>query len=123
MEGEGFTVAEAGEIIGVSKRQVFRLISEGKLATILVPGRFGMERRVLRIPNELLKPLKETPQPHDIGSDMSGGLALIKHLTEENLRLAGQLGAAQERIRGLEGKVLLLESGHRPWWKRVLRIE
>ena len=121
MEGEGFTIAEASQILGVSDRQVWRYISEGVLDTILVPGPRGKQRRVLYIPPELMKPPDEPPKNSAKRSDMSDLLALVQHLTGENLRLAGQLGAAQERIRGLEAK-MLLESGRRPWWKRVLRL-
>lgn len=46
---------------------------------------------------------------------------IIADLQKTNLQLAGQLGAAQERIRELESKVRVLAAARESWWRRVWR--
>lgn len=46
---------------------------------------------------------------------------IISDLQKTNLQLAGQLGAAQERIRELESQVRLLAGPRERWWRRVWR--
>jgi excisionase family DNA binding protein len=46
---------------------------------------------------------------------------IIADLQKTNLQLAGQLGAAQERIRELESKVRVLAAARESWWRRAWR--
>ena len=45
----------------------------------------------------------------------------LKELQDTNMQLAGQLGAAHERVRTLENEVKLLTTGKQPWWSRIFR--
>ncbi|MFQ5827502.1 MAG: hypothetical protein ACE5IA_09135, partial [Dehalococcoidia bacterium] len=55
------------------------------------------------------------------GGAVSAMERLIEDMRRENLQLAGQLGAATERIRNLEEQVKLLNAPPRSWWRRWWR--
>ena len=115
-QGQGYSIPEAAKLIGISTRQVRRYISKGKLKAELVPGKFGMEYRITVIPPDLVKG-KTLEQPFDFTPTMA--MDIIKTLQEENRNLAGQLGAAQERIKSLEEHVKLLAAPKKPWYRRI----
>ena len=50
----GYTIDQAAKALGRSKRQVERYIAAGRLGVEYVPGRYGQERRILEIPEDLL---------------------------------------------------------------------
>jgi MerR family copper efflux transcriptional regulator len=116
MSRQGLSIKEAAAAMGVSPKTVRRLIKDGKLPAELHNGKYGREYRILEIPPHLTvkKPLDNNPTQ---GMDI-----IIRELQERNLQLAGQLGAAQERIRTLENQVKLLTMPRRPWWRRLLRV-
>jgi len=115
MSRQGFSIKEAASAMGVSPKTVRRLIKDGKLPAELYNGKYGREYRILEIPPHLTakKPLDNNP---------TQGMDMIRELQERNLQLAGQLGAAQERIRNLENQVKLLTMPRRPWWRRLLKV-
>ncbi len=118
MEGHGLTIGEAAKKLGVSARTVRRLIKSGKLKAELTDGVYGPEYRISGLPPEYQrsKPMDKNPvqTPDQF-------LTIIKELQEKNLALAAQLGAAAERIRGLESQVKLLTAPRKPWWQRLFR--
>lgn len=119
MSRQGYTIKEAASAMGVSPKTVRRLIKDGKLPAELYNGKYGREYRILEIPPNFIakKPLDNTSTQ---GMD-SQGIDMIRELQERNLQLAGQLGAAQERIRNLENQIKLLTMPRRPWWRRLLK--
>jgi excisionase family DNA binding protein len=134
MSGEGLTIAQAAEVLGVSTRTVRRFIKAGKLKAELVAGPFGEEYRIWEIPEELRKtetkdnaPVQSSGQPPGqfLGQEVVQApdqlTDIIRELQEKNLGLAAQLGAALERIRNLESQVKLLTAARQPWWKRLFR--
>jgi len=115
MSKQGLSIKEAASIIGVSPKTVRRLIKDGKIPAELCAGKYGSEYRILEIPPNVAvkKPLDNNP---------TQGMDIIRELQERNLQLAGQLGAAQERIRYLENQVKLLTMPRRPWWRRLFTV-
>ena len=111
---EGLSVRQAAAAMGISPKTVRRQIMGGKLPFKLVPGKYGNEYRVLEIPPERIKEgsLDTTP---------ALAIDIIHRLEEENRNLAGQLGAAGERIRTLESRVMLLTAGKQSWWRRIFK--
>lgn len=126
---DGYTMADAATLMGISRRQLERYIHSARVTIIKVPGRFGPENRVVSIPLELLLNPGTAPQP--TGNPLTSsvvpsvdtpidtfGQQVIADLTEQVIRLSAQLGMAHEKNRVLEDRVLLLTTP-RPWWRRV----
>jgi excisionase family DNA binding protein len=120
---DGLTISQAAKAMGISPKTVRRRIKKGEIASKLVLGKFGKEYRITELPS--LNIQEQT-------LDTTPTLALpifrelqrtTKELHETNLQLAGRLGIAQERIRTLENQVKLLETGKRPWWRRLLKLK
>ncbi len=111
---EGLTLTQAAKAMRLTPKTVRRHIKQGKIPYKLVPGKYGDEYRILELPPEKIR---------DEALDKTPTLAMdiIHRLELENRNLAGQLGAAQERIRTLETQVKLLTTPHKPWWRRLLR--
>ncbi|GAJ14897.1 unnamed protein product, partial [marine sediment metagenome] len=65
MSRQGLTIAQAAKSLGVSTRTVRRSIKSGKIDAELVPGPFGQEYRIPKLPTELhkKKPLDNMPYP------------------------------------------------------------
>jgi excisionase family DNA binding protein len=131
MDDQGLTIAEAAKAFGVSTKTIRRHIKDGKIPYVLVQGKYGEEYRIFGLSQEQLKAVKsddatasedttdaekseaadsataqgKTP-PLEMNSKMT--LDIITELQKTNLQLAGQLGAAQERIRELESQIRLL---------------
>jgi len=131
MDDQGLTIAGAAKAFGVSTKTIRRHIKDGKIPYVLVQGKYGEEYRIFGLSQEQLKAVKSddatasedttdaeksdaadsataqgrTP-PLEINPKMA--LDIITELQKTNLQLAGQLGAAQERIRELESQVRLL---------------
>ena len=121
MSGQVLTIAQAAKSLGVSTRTVRRFIKSGKIDAELVPGPFGQEYRILKLPAELhkKKPIDNVSYQTPVQV-----MDIIRELQEKNLVLAAQLGAAAERIRNLEGEVRLLTGARRqPWWKRLFGMK
>lgn len=112
------SVAQAAKTLGVSTRTIRRYIKSGKITASLVAGPFGEEYRIFELPPDL-----QGQGSTDLrGQDPGQMLDIVRELHEKNLALAAQLGAATERIRGLENQVKLLTSGEqKPWWQRMFR--
>ncbi len=98
----------------LTPKTVRRHIKQGKIPYKLVPGKYGDEYRILELP-----PDKVREQALDTTPTLA--LDIIHRLELENRNLAGQLGAAQEKIRTLENQVKLLTTPHKPWWRRLFR--
>jgi len=121
MSRQDLTIAQAARSLGVSSRTVRRFIKSGKIHAELVPGPFGQEYRILKLPPELRKPkpIDNTPVQTTIQTPIQV-MDIIRELQDKNLALAAQLGAATERIRNLKSEVKLLTAAKRqPWWKRL----
>ena len=119
------TIAQAAKSLGVSTRTVRRFIKSGKVGAELVPGPFGQEYKILKLPAELhkKKPLDNMPYPTPVQTPVQI-LDIVRELQEKNLALAAQLGVATERIRNLEGEVRLLTGDRQqPWWKRLFGMK
>ena len=115
MNGSGKTIAQVAEALDISIRQVRRYLKDGRLEGRLVKGRFGMEYRVDHIPALL------SMRARGKAASDTLGLALVKDLQRENMRLAHDLGLAEGRVLALESQVRLLTGARRPWWKRLAR--
>lgn len=117
----GYSVADAAKALGVSTRTIRRHLKEGKLPFTKINGQFGEEYRITELPD--LPKTADPPVPSS--AELSGTVALdmIRRLEEENRNLAGQLGAAHEKIRTLENKledqIKLLTAPKIPWWQRL----
>jgi len=125
MSRQGLTIAQAAKSLGVSTRTVRRFIKSGKIDAELVDGAFGQEYRILKLPAKLhkKKPVDNMPYPTPVQPPVQF-IDLVRELQEKNLALAAQLGAATERIRGLEKDVRLLTgAGQQPWWKRLFGVK
>jgi MerR family copper efflux transcriptional regulator len=131
---QGYTIAQAAKTLGVSPKTIRRHIKDGKIPHVLVQGKFGEEYRILDLPSITVENLDtsgedkatmegESSADSAAQADSSNNwtVDLINDLQKTNLQLAGQLGAAQERIRELESQVMLLTTRHEPWWKRTLK--
>ena len=123
MSVQGLSIKEAASVIGVSPKTVRRFIKDGKVPAELYAGKYGNEYRILSIPPGLVA---NKPIDKDIAigivNDPTQGLDMVRELQERSLQLAGQLGAAQERIRSLENQVKLLTAPHQPWWRRLFKV-
>ena len=125
MLGQRLTIAQAAKSLGVSTRTVRRFIKSGKIDAELVPGPFGQEYRILKLPVDLhkRKPIDNVPYQTPIQTPIQV-MDIIRELQEKNLVLAAQLGVATERIRNLESEVRLLTgTKQRPWWKRLFGMK
>ena len=129
MSRQGLTIAQAAKSLGVSTRTVRRFIKSGKIDAELVDGPFGQEYRILKLPAKLHKkkpeekPVDNIPYPTPVQPPVQF-IDLVRELQEKNLALAAQLGAATERIRGLERDVKLLTGARQqPWWKRLFGLK
>ncbi len=121
MLGQRLTIAQAAKSLGVSTRTVRRFIKSGKIDAELIPGPFGQEYRILKLPAELhkKKPIDNMPYPTPVQTPVQI-MDIVRELQEKNLALAARLGVATERIRNLEGEVRLLTGAkQQPWWKRL----
>jgi MerR family transcriptional regulator, copper efflux regulator len=131
---QGYTIAQAAKTLGVSPKTIRRHIKDGKIPHVLVQGKFGEEYRILDLPSIKVETLdtseEEGAKPEgelsakgasQVDSNTDWALDIINDLQKTNLQLAGQLGAAQERIRELESQVMLLNAPQEPWWKRALK--
>ena len=121
MSRQGLTIAQAARSLGVSTRTVRRFIKSGKIDAELIPGPFGQEYRILKLPAELHKrqPIDNVSYQTPIQTPVQV-MDIIRELQEKNLVLAAQLGAATERIRNLENETRLLTGAkQQPWWKRL----
>jgi excisionase family DNA binding protein len=123
MSVQGLSIKEAASVIGVSPKTVRRFIKDGKVPAELCTGKYGNEYRILSIPPGLVA---NKPIDKDIAigivNDPTQGLDMVRELQERSLQLAGQLGAAQERIRSLENQVKLLTAPRQPWWRRLFKV-
>ena len=111
---EGLSIGQAAKAMRLSPKTVRRHIKEGKIPYKLVPGKYGEEYRITELPPDKIREgaLDKTP---------TLAIDIIHRLEQENRNLAGQLGAAQERIRTLENQVKLLTAAKQPWWQRIFR--
>lgn len=118
MAGQGWTVKEAAKVLGHSEKTIRRRIKNGKIKAERVPGKYGMEYRVIDL---------KTPQALDRALDMTNGDALAKALVmsmalqAENERLARQVGFLQAQLQEMQNRVRLLTAPRLPWWRRLLR--
>ncbi len=125
MSEQRLTIAQTAKSLGVSTRTVRRFIKSGKIDAELVPGPFGQEYRILKLPVDFHKrnPIDNVPYQTPIQTPVQV-MDIIRELQEKNLVLAAQLGVATERIRNLESDVRLLTGAkQQPWWKRLFSIK
>lgn len=110
----GWTLTQAAKTMNVSEKTIRRRIKSGILRAETVEGKFGPEYRILELPGD-------TAAKQTLDTNLGQLLDMLSSLQVENRNLAGQLGAAQERTRALEGQLLLLTAGRQPWWRRLFR--
>ena len=129
MAGQGWTVKQAAKALGQSEKTIRRRIKSGEIRAEQVPGKYGMEYRVMDI---------NTTLPLDRGVDMTRGdtmvkaldvtrdealvnaLDMVRALQVENERLAAQVGFLQAQLQEAQNKVRLLAAPRSPWWQRLL---
>lgn len=111
---EGLTITQAARAMHLTPKTVRRQLKQGKIPYKLIPGKFGDEYRITELPPDRIREeaLDKTP---------TLALDIIHRLELEVRNLAGQLGAAQERIRTLDNQVKLLTTPHKSWWRRIFR--
>ena len=111
---EGLSIGQAAKAMRLSPKTVRRHIKEGRISYKLVPGKYGNEYRITGLPPNKIaqEALDKTP---------TLAINIIHRLEQENRNLAGQLGAAQERIRTLENQVKLLTTSKQPSWRRLFK--
>jgi excisionase family DNA binding protein len=126
----GYTIVQAAQALHRSTKQVRRYIKDGRLPASKVGGEWRIHSLDLgdRTPSARVNAGHQgghvqgpppTSPPRDAA--ISAMERLVEDLRRENLQLAGQLGAATERVRNLEEQVKLLNAPPRPWWRRWWR--
>ena len=118
MSGQGLTVAEAAEALGVSQRTVRRYIKSGKIKADLVPGHYGMEYRISELSHAVPA---AAGLDNALPSALDKALDMVKVLQQEKAELYAQVAYFQSQCRHLEDQVKLLMEARRPWWRRWFR--
>jgi len=122
MTRQHWTIKEAAEALGISEKTVRRRIKDGTLKAEQVPGKYGIEYRILDLKDAL--PLEPLDKGLDIEEDiaLAKALDIIKALQEENERLAGQVGFLQAQVLELDSKIRLLTEPElkQSWWQKLL---
>ena len=129
MVGQGWTVRQAAEALGQSEKTIRRRIKSGEIRADQVPGKYGIEYRIMDI---------HTAPPPDRGidttrddtmvktMDVARGEALVKamdmvrDLQVQNERLAAQVGFLQAQLQEAQNKLRLLSAPRSSWWQRLL---
>jgi excisionase family DNA binding protein len=115
MSGQGLTIPQAAEALGLSERTIRRHIKSGKIKADLVPGRYGMEYRISELGQAVPAGVdRASPSALDKALDM------IRALQQEKAELYAQVAYFQAQCQHLEGQVKLLTEAKRPWWRRWL---
>ena len=112
---EGLTITQAAKAMRLSPKTVRRHIKKGKIPYKLVPGKYGEEYRITELPPQRIK-------EQTLDTNPTLALDIVHRLEQENRNLAGQLGAAHERIRTLENQIILLTAGKQSWWRRLSKL-
>jgi excisionase family DNA binding protein len=117
MSVQGWTVKEAAKALGRSEKTIRRNIKSGKMKAEQVPGKYGMEYRIVDLP--VGRPLDRGP---DISIDnaLVKALDMVRALQAESERLAGQVGFLQAQLQEAQNKIRLLSAPKLPWWRRLL---
>ena len=105
------TIAEAAKALNVATRTIRRHIKSGDLKTELVAGKYGMEYRILALPEKLTSRTIPMDIPNDSG--LSSALDMAAELQKENKYLALSLENTREKVSQLEKLLLAL---HTNWW-------
>ena len=117
MSGQGWTVKEAAKALGQSEKTIRRRIKSGEIKAERVPGKYGMEYRImdLRVGPALDRGL-------DIRRDdaLVKALDMVRALQAESERLAGQVGFLQAQLQEAQSKIRLLTAPKSRWWQRLL---
>lgn len=118
MSGQGLTVAEAAQALGLSQRTIRRHIKSGKIKAELVEGSYGPEYRItaLEAPTAPKRAVDNAPP-----DALVKALDMIKALQQEKAELYAQVAFLQAQYRQLEEQVKLLQEARGPWWQRWLR--
>ncbi len=136
-EERGYTIAEASEVLGISKDAIRRRIKSGKVSAFRVPTPQGYEWRVAidAQPPSAVRLAHSDEQLAVSATRTAPGdphmAAVVDRLTRENTELAGRVGFLQGRIVELEGQMRALQAPKRPepepirpaWWRRLLGLE
>lgn len=124
MTKQHWTIKEAAEALGISEKTVRRRIKDGSLEAQQIPGKYGIEYRIIDLKDVRPKDVIPLDKGLDIEVDtaLAKALDIIKALQEENERLAGQVGFLQAQVLELDSKVRLLTGPERrrSWWQRLL---
>lgn len=104
--GEGYTLKEAAEVLGVSEMTVRRRVKRGELKAKKVVGKYGEEYRIEVLPEGLSKSTARLSQDYT---------ALVSRLEQLNQ----EVGYWRARAELSEGRVKLLEAPRSSWWRRL----
>ena len=107
------TVAEAAKALNVATRTIRRHIKSGDLKTELVAGKYGMEYRILALPEKLTSRTIPMDIPNDSG--LSSALDMAAELQKENKYLALSLENTREKVSQLEKLLLALHTNWSSW--------
>jgi len=107
---DGMPISEYARLSGLSPKTIRRKIKTGAIQAVKVAGVYGQEYRITEPP----------PDPRPVDNRGGQAMDMIDKLNQQNIALAGQLGAAQEKIKTLENQVLLLTESKRAWWRRFI---
>ena len=118
MSGQGLTIAEVAEALGLSQRTIRRHIKSGKIKAELVPGQYGIEYRISGLDETAAAGPGVDKAP---ASGLDKALDMVKALQQEKAELYAQVAYWQARSQHLEEQVKLLVEAKRPWWQRWLR--
>ena len=55
MDDQGLTIAQAAKALGVSPKTIRRYIKDGKISSVLAPGKYGEEYRIPELPREIIR--------------------------------------------------------------------
>ena len=123
MDTDTVSVKEAATVLGVSARTVRRWIAQGKLPA----SKVGRSYHIATPDLEAATTARRQAAPSATAVGQSDLVAFIDRLTQENVRLAGQVGFLQAQLQNAQDEVKLLTAGQmeeqprKPWWRRLLR--
>jgi len=110
-DGQGYTLREAAQALGVSTITIRRYIKSGKLKARLIPSKFGQSYLIEDLP-VLNKPLSDNAIPAQ---------PLINRIEQ----LSQEVGYWKAKAEWLQERLLLLEAPHQTlkhrWWQRLFR--
>ena len=136
---QGLSLSQYAKLKGISTKTVRRRIKAGELAYEMSRGKYLIteipDKSNEKVDNnknvstpvekvdtdndvslDMSTPVKKVDNNNDMSTIVKDLLGQIQRLTEENRNLAITLGRYQEKIEGLETKLIATS---KPWWRRI----